>query len=116
MPEDHIAAAHIPGPGIDIQTPEEKVSWADNRLKELAPRFIQEIEHQLHYGSEKARREIALNGLDRIGLKEQQKGNAVAPVIVIKMVGALPWGAKQKLIKDGAVTEAELVEVTNAEE
>lgn len=111
---NHIQVAGIlPPPKFD--SPEEAVTWSEQRIKEISPRAVQELEYQLKYGTEKARRELSIDVLNRVGLKEQKAGQATAPIIVIKLASQLPWTAKQKLLKDGAVTEAELVS-TNEEE
>ena len=103
LDEDHIKIARVPGPPVELRTAEELVSWAEVRQKELVPRAIQELDYQLRYGTEKARREIAFEIKKSVGLSAEKSSNVIAPIIVInaREVQALPWAAKKKMEADG---------------
>lgn len=88
----------------DVASPEAAQDWAQRELVRATPRAVQEVIHQLRYGSKKERAEAAKQILDRGGFKgDNNKVTNIAPVIVLTSdaLSNIPWA--KKAVVDGTV-------------
>jgi hypothetical protein len=75
--QSHLASLEpIPS---DIKDP---IKWADDHIQTLAPQAAKELEWQLKFGSDQARREVARELLAMKGISSKREAGASVPAVI----------------------------------
>ncbi len=111
---DFLSTDGVPTPTLEeIDTPDKATMWAEEQIRKATPRAIQEVIHQLRNGNMKERAVMAMQILDRAGVKAKEGPTMIAPVIVLTSdaVKDLPWAKKAAQLAKSKedVVEGELV-------
>jgi hypothetical protein len=105
----------------DIETADAATAWAQEQILKATPRAVQEVIYQLKRGgTAKERAAMALQILDRAGVKEKDGPKTIAPVFILspEAVKDLPWVKKaQELGKvvQNQISNASAKEIIDAE-